>query len=299
MIMKVNFSIVNTSDNGTFLALELFPLHMLATKSEGKYQILDVSLDRKADLEQLKLKEKTCIAYLKEKTILILSSKGEILENYHLAGRNRNIISSCIEDLNNDGYNNILLLIGEKGAEFADTLMILSFDGETIREVHHQSFQILNPWKVQTCDVDGDGQKEISLGVYKEAQLHPVMAKRPFIYEWQKGMLVPKWRGSRLSRPFSDYIFLDLDGSGSDELIAIESLENGEKVLHAYKWKGFGFEGVGESLPYADIEEIKKIEGMNQGNLYALIKERGEAQWVSFRLEGEKIEIFRKNREEK
>ncbi|SHJ28319.1 hypothetical protein SAMN02745975_01712 [Geosporobacter subterraneus DSM 17957] len=223
--------------------------------------------------------------------MLILSSGGEVLKHYPLAGKKQNIISSCIDDLNNDGYDNILLLVGDKGSEFGDRLIILSFDGADIKEVYHQSFQVLNPWKVQTCDIDGDGQKEISLGVHKEAQFHPVMAKRPFIYEWQQGMLVPKWRGSRLSRPFTDYTFSDMDESGSDELIAIEILQNGEKVLHAYKWKGFGFEGIWESSSYADIEGIKIAE---EGKIYAFIQGKGPAKWYAFNLKGEKIEIYRK-----
>ncbi|WP_273228214.1 hypothetical protein [Geosporobacter ferrireducens] len=299
MTMKVNFPAVTTIDDGSFFMLKLFPFHIVGAASGGRHQILDISLNRKVDLKTLKLKEQRFIVYFKEKKLFILSSKGEILESYQLVGENRNIISSYIDDLKNDGYDNIFLVAGEKGAEFGDTLIILSFDGGTIKEVHNQSFQVLNPWKVQTCNVDGDDEKEISLGVYKETQLHPVMAKRPFIYEWQEGMLVPKWRGSRLSRPFTDYIFSDMDGSGSDELIAIEILENGEKVLHAYKWKGFGFEGIGESSNYADIKEIKKSEADNNGKLYALVKERDEEKWYSFCLKEEKIEILKENGEGK
>ncbi|SNS28207.1 hypothetical protein SAMN05446037_100735 [Anaerovirgula multivorans] len=295
----VNFLTVNTSDGGSFFIFKLLSVHILGTTSGGSYQIVDVSLEKKAEVEQLKFEEQIYAAYLKDQTVLILSSNGEILERYHLTGGNRSIISSFIDDLNNDGDDKILLVIGEKGSEFGDTLIILGFDGEMLKEVYSQSFQTLNPWKVQTCDVDGDGQKEISLGVYKEAQLHPVMAKRPFIYEWQDNELVPKWRGSRLSRPFTDYIFSDMDGSGSDELIAIEILERGEKVLHVYKWKGFGFEGVGESLPYEDIETIKKVQEENTSFLYALIKEGGSAKWHSFCLEGEEIQVFMKTKGER
>lgn len=248
--------------------------------------------NREANFEQFKLKEQIFTVDFEEDTILIKNINGEISGKYHIMGQNRNVISSCIDDLDKNGYKNILLVVGEKGVEFGDALIILSFDGTYIKEIYHESFKILNPWKVQTCDVDGDGQKEISLGVYKETQFHPVMDKRPFIYEWQESGIFPKWRGSRLSRPFSDYIFSDMDDSGTDELIAIEVLESGEKILHAYKWKGFGFEGVGESLPYRDIETIKIIEEGDTEKLYALIKKRGKAKWVPFYLVEDKIEIL-------
>ncbi|AOY76547.1 hypothetical protein [Clostridium formicaceticum] len=289
----LEFLAVNPSREKSFFISKMPPVHILGKTSEGNNQTVDFSLEKKVKLGQLKFKEQIYFVDIKEQTIMILSPKGEILERYHLQEGNRRIISSHIDDINSDGDDSILLVTGEKGAEFGDTLLILNFDGEIIKEVYNQTFQRLNPWKVQTCDVDGDGQKEISLGVYKEAQFHPVMAKRPFIYDWQEeGMLVPKWRGSRLARPFTDYIFSDMDGSGSDELIAIEILESGKKVLHVYKWKGFGFEGVGESLPYADIEAIKKLKKEDTFSLYAFIKGRGEVKWYPFILEGEKIEVF-------
>ncbi len=117
----------------------------------------------------------------------------------------------------------------------------------------------INPWKVQTCDVDGDGRTEISIGVYKTARFHPVMAKRPFIYEWHGNAISPKWLGSRLSRPFDDYIFADINADGVDEIISIEHLRDGRKAVNSYSWKGFGFEGIGESTAFDDIYSIGKI----------------------------------------
>lgn len=36
------------------------------------------------------------------------------------------------------------------------------------------------------------------------------MAKRPFFYDLVEGNLIPVWLGSRLSRPFDDYILNNL-----------------------------------------------------------------------------------------
>ena len=77
-----------------------------------------------------------------------------------------------------------------------------------------------NPWKIQIGDVDGDGKDEIGIGVYKKAKFHPVMAKRPFIYGWDGKKLYPKWLGSRLSRPFKDFVLADFGGLTA-KLVAI------------------------------------------------------------------------------
>jgi len=92
-------------------------------------------------------------------------------------------------------------------------IVLLAVGGVRIYEVKSGGLQQiwtglerLNPWKVQAADVDGDGKVEIGIGVYKKARFHPVMAKRPFIYGWDGKTLYPKWLGSRLSRPFTDFV---------------------------------------------------------------------------------------------
>lgn len=163
------------------------------------------------------------------------------------------IISSCRADLDNDGVVEELLLEGESKSGYADFLSVRSGGQEISRSLLKE----LKPWKVQAADVDGDGKPEISVGVFKTARFDPVPDKRPFIYNWNQNGLSPKWLGSRLSRPFDDYIFSDVDGDGMDELISIEHLADGKKVINSYKWKGFGFEGLGESRSFRDIRELK------------------------------------------
>jgi hypothetical protein len=123
----------------------------------------------------------------------------------------------------------------------------------------------IKPIKVQLGDIDGDGIKEVAICVYKTAKFHPVMAKRPFFYKHIAGNLVPVWLGSRLSRPFDDYILADIDADGIDEVISIERLENGESIIAMYNWKGFGFEVDAESEEfdgdvYFDYDKDKETE---------------------------------------
>lgn len=184
-----------------------------------------------------------------------------LLRAFFLSSQPR-VIGSCTADLDNDGVLEELYLTAREGSRYGSDLVIRTRAGEP------ESFDLeaLKPWKVQAADVDGDGIKEISVGVYKTAKFHPVMAKRPFIYNYSKGGgLSPKWLGSRLSRPFDDYIFSDVDGDGLEELISIELLSNGRKVLNSYKWKGFGFEGMGESRDFQDIAALQKTDTNQKG----------------------------------
>jgi len=120
----------------------------------------------------------------------------------------------------------LVVLTGEDGKEYLKDLIIYDTRSGK-REVFRKDMSDLNPWKLMVGDVDGDGLDEISIGVYKESPLHPVMAKRPFFYNFNGEDLVPKWRGSRLSRPFEDYILFDLDKDRIMEVVSVEYLEEG------------------------------------------------------------------------
>lgn len=142
-----------------------------------------------------------------------------------------------------------------------DDIVIYSMEEEII-EIFRKDFTEFNPWKITIGDVNGDGIDDISIGVYKESPLHPIMAKRPFIYNYTDEDLKPLWRGSRLSKPFTDYDFVDIDGDGIHELISIEILSDDRKVINTYQWKGFGFEGYMESVDFQDLRDLKIEEEM-------------------------------------
>ena len=97
------------------------------------------------------------------------------------------------------------------------------------------------PWKLAVSDVDGDGRKEIVVGVFKPTKFIPRPHNCLFIYDWDGRRAAPKWLGSTLSRPFTDFQLADGDGDGRDEVYALETRRDGCVAVAAYSWNGFGF----------------------------------------------------------
>ncbi|WP_165916185.1 FG-GAP repeat domain-containing protein [Marinisporobacter balticus] len=257
--------------------LNYIMLGMKPEKSIINAKILGITKETAEFLGVLRTNKMEYIVCRIEDDLKIYDKNKKFACTYKIGKGKKKIVSFCIEDLNNDGNDEILLIIGKKGEKIGNNMQILSFDGG-LKEVYNKFFSTLNPWKVQTADVDGDGKKEIAIGVYKKTKFYPIMEKRPFIYEWRDGRIFPKWRGSRLSKPFDDYIFLDIDEDKMDEIIAIEVLKDGRKTINAYKWKGFGFEGIGESGGYEQIYKILKEDENNK--IYAKVKDQENIIWV-------------------
>ncbi|MEI6157976.1 MAG: hypothetical protein WCP87_06395, partial [Atribacterota bacterium] len=120
-----------------------------------------------------------------------------------------------------------------------------------------------HPWKIMSTDVDGDTKPDVCLGVWKKTQFHSVYDNRLFVFSWENGTIYPKWLGSRLSSPFVDFDFRDLDQDGFPELIALEYQKNGLKRVMSYQWSGFGFTGY--SILEKDLS-INNLDHFNQGN---------------------------------
>lgn len=185
---------------------------------------------------------------------------------------NPNIVSYCIGDIDMDGVDELLavnnggekskLPTGEENGKFVEIYRNFSIDNDmiTLGESPDYSFDFsdIKPSKIQLGDVDGDGRTDISIVMYKKVKFHNALAKRPFFYNFESEKLVPLWLGSRLSRPFDDFILKDIDGDDISELIAIESLENQNRILAIYKWEGFGFRLFTQSY-----DEFKKISFNN------------------------------------
>ena len=234
--------------------------------------------------EVLRIKDKQYFLTFTGDSLQILDNKQNVIDSICLITSTEKIISYCVADLNKDNTDEILVITGLKESEFGQDFFVYTYNN-ALQKIYYKSFKEMNPWKVQTSDVDGDGNLEIAIAMYKKTRFHPVMAKRPYLYDWIDNSVFPKWRGSRLSKPFDDYIFQDIDKDGSDELISIEVLSNGKKVICSYKWIGFGFEGLVQSNNYDDILKIKKTnQDINQINVH--IQEGSKNKWISLKYDG-------------
>lgn len=114
-----------------------------------------------------------------------------------------------------------------------------------------------NFWDISMGDVDGDGSQEIGLCTYSQTARDPRFARRFFVYGWDgDGDLYPRWRGSRLCRPYVCAQLADIAGDEKAELLSVEVAPNGKQIVVAYEWNQFGFWGLGHSLEYDRVLEI-------------------------------------------
>lgn len=111
-----------------------------------------------------------------------------------------------------------------------------------------------NFWDLSTGDVDGDGVEEVGLCTWSRTVKDPDFANRYFIYGWtSEGDLYPRWRGSRLCRPYVWAGLLDVAGDDRAELVSVETGLGGGQMLVAYEWNQFGFWGLGTSAEYPNL----------------------------------------------
>lgn len=204
-----------------------------------------------------------------------------------------NIISWFKADMDHDTKDELLVITSENaentldtGQAYGDYLKLYSEfeivnDKPVLKKEPDYIFDLsdIKPLWVQAGDINGDGVMEIAVCVYKTTKFHPVLAKRPFFYDLTAdGELESVWLGSRLARPFEQYILSDVDQDGIDEIVSVEWTENGNKVAAVYDWKGFGFEvkavsneieGEAEFLNYKNCKEDEIVIGIG-GERYRL-----------------------------
>jgi hypothetical protein len=190
------------------------------------------------------------------------------------------VVSYCTGDAANDGTPDLLVISGngeiDTGERHGKFLLVCDASAEDDMDrlgyIPPEKIQYridlsgIKPLKVQLGDVDGDSKNEVAVCVYKTTKFNPVMAKRPFFFDLVEGNLIPVWLGSRLSRPFDDYILYDIDTDEIDELISIELLESGKRVIAIYNWEGFGFEMLTQSQEFDDeLRFSSNMDGQTAG----------------------------------
>ena len=280
MNLFINQNIIHYPINGNNKDIVFFSGHIFGTSIFGKTTKYNIFKTKFIEVGSTLLIPPQIVTSSKNQWTFLICKNGVSVyskskdEIYRVPVLGGNIISGSVSILNNKDKYNLLLLISNNKSKYADNLVVSSITedskGVYFKTLLKKTLTKLKPWKIQTCDVDGDGKYEISIGMYKTTPLSPVMAKRPFIYQWTGSDIAPKWLGSRLSKPFTDYIFGDINKDGKDEIISIETLRNKHKIISAYAWKGFGFELIGNSTEYQDVLGITRSDNA-KGNIFCII----------------------------
>lgn len=141
-------------------------------------------------------------------------------------------------DLDSDGVKEEVVFSPESG------LLLILRGG---REIWSGLPSHWGAWKLVVADLDGDGFKELLLGVKIKTRFFPERHKSLFVLGWNGNFLYARWLGSHMSKPLLDFVAFDLDGDGKDELITLELGREGKGHLLVYRWIGFGFGFLWES----------------------------------------------------
>ena len=126
-----------------------------------------------------------------------------------------------------------------------------------------------NFWDIQAGDVDGDRKPEICLCTWSKTRLIRKYARRYFVYGWDGHDVYPKWRGSRLSKPYFQARLVSLPGGPGMKLLSVEITPSGRRCLMAYRWNDFGFTG----LAAGDEHDWITIERREDGKAIVSVKD--------------------------
>ena len=259
-----------------YLALFIIFLIMLTSLTQSHVTYNQLELQLKGETHQLNYKPSGFyIDYYGDKYRIEASENAEFID-------------LSVADLDHDEIDEILALVGEKGASYANELVIYNLmvdDNDLmIKESYHNNMKVLRPWMIETCEIDNDGDQEIFIGVNKATHYYPEVENRPFFFNFKENMLVKKWTGSKLRSPFLDVCFSDINSNGSDEIIVIEEAEHGGFVIAVYYWFGFGFILQAESAVYDTITSVNivKADEESEGTtINASVRKNNRTEWVT------------------
>jgi hypothetical protein len=180
--------------------------------------------------------------------------------------------------------------VDSAGALRGAGVALMNVDGATLWDDFRRDW---NPWLLRAGQFSG--HRVLLVGVRNAAPMDPVERTRPFLFTVRPhGLGLQKaWLGTSLSRPFQTADFGNLDGAGEDELVALEWSAHGVPAVRAYRWKGFGIEGVADSpaLPGADDLHCGDVLGDACAEVVVRIPEGGRWRFVALALAGKRLSV--------
>lgn len=95
-------------------------------------------------------------------------------------------------------------------------------------------------WKIQIADINCDSIPEVCIGAYKTGTIES-SNNCLMLYKWNGTHLHHMYTSSRKLSPFVDFLFLDIDNDGLDDLLSLEPRPYETFAVVAYQWLGFDF----------------------------------------------------------
>lgn len=149
----------------------------------------------------------------------------------------------------------------------------------------------LNPWLLGAGRFAG--KSAVLVGVTKACPFDRREAPRPFLYALQPGGqgLSKLWLGTSLARPFVAAGFAHLGGRADDELVALERTASGALALGAYRWEGFGVEGLARSEEIPGAREMRCPEAGGDRAQEVVVRTEVGQRWrfLAYSLRGERL----------
>ena len=130
----------------------------------------------------------------------------------------------------------------------------------------------LNVWKAEAGAVTDEGVENVVLGVYNKSPFHQETEKRVFVYIVKNDELRPRYRASKLSTPFEDFVLYDVEGDGVIEIVTLDNIK-GMNSISAYKLKKMTIYREYFSKNYECLSELNVNDGL-------YVKADGEAKKV-------------------
>lgn len=130
----------------------------------------------------------------------------------------------------------------------------------------------LNVWKAEAGAVTEEGEDNVVLGVYNKSPFHQELEKRVFVYIVKDNELRPRYRASKLSLPFDDFVLYDVEGDGVMEIVTLDNIK-GMNSISAYKLKKMTIYREYFSKSYESLSELNVNDGLH-------VKAEGEAKEV-------------------
>lgn len=125
------------------------------------------------------------------------------------------------------------------------------------KTIHNSSWPLTYPvFQYQVCDVNGDGQRDICVGVIKKTRFDPIRRKRLFMFQILGGNIRPLWLGSRLGQPLED--FRICNNTERPTINTIEQERDGSFLVCIYKWRSFGLEFIDYIKRNISLNEARK-----------------------------------------